>query len=242
MKSFAIHQSLSIAVSEVADGNMDFRFSEQHVVAHHRSAFLAKCGIDVRSCVAMSVLHTDEIHIVDVSDVGNGMLDIESALTVDALITREKNRGLFLLTADCMPCVLFDPVHDVLALIHLGWRGVALRLTEKVLKRMSELYGTHAGDVLVWVGPHIAKDSYVVALPEQQRDPMWDGYIVPTEGGSTVDIYGCLKAQLIASAVQASSVHTSGIDTATSENFFSYYRMKRTGEQEGRFATVVSMR
>jgi copper oxidase (laccase) domain-containing protein len=39
--------------------------------------------------------------------------------------------------------------------------------------------------------------------------------------------------------VQPEKVHVDGTNTYTSPNYFSHYRAARTGEREGRFATVV---
>ncbi|HKJ80314.1 MAG TPA: laccase domain-containing protein, partial [Prolixibacteraceae bacterium] len=49
---------------------------------------------------------------------------IQSGLqNIDALVTNEKATCLCVQTADCVPILLFDPVKNVIAAVHAGWRG-----------------------------------------------------------------------------------------------------------------------
>ncbi len=61
------------------------------------------------------------------------------------------------------------------------------------------------------------------------------------DGQTTVDIVGYSKRQLIEAGVKEENIEVSDIDTAADSTFFSHYRSKKTGEAEGRFATVVGM-
>jgi polyphenol oxidase len=226
----------------MADGNMDFRFGEASVVLKNRELFLAKNLLDASRCVAMRVVHGDEILVVTSADLGKGMHNESSALVCDALITQEKNIGLFLLTADCMPCVFFDPVHGVLGLAHLGWKGVALGLATKVIAQMKECYSTESAQLQVHVGPSIAASSYITESPAQAADPLWKPFLRPAEkGGMHVDLFGYVNAALIAVGVAAANIMHPSADTAATGEYFSHYRARKTGETEGRIATVVSI-
>jgi polyphenol oxidase len=226
--------------SKIEDGNMDFRFGETSVVLKSRELFLAKNSLDASRCVAMRVVHGDDIRIVTTADLGKGMYDEPSALVCDALITQEKNLGLFLLTADCMPCVFFDPTHGVLGLAHLGWKGVALGLAAKVIAQMEERYGTVSKQLQVHFGPSIAACSYITESPAQATDPTWGPFLRPADtGGTHVDLFGYVQAQLIAAGVFASNITHPSADTAANVEYFSHYRSRKTGEPEGRIATVA---
>ena len=41
----------------------------------------------------------------------------------DGAITSKKNIALGVLTADCAPVFIFDPIKKVIAVAHAGWRG-----------------------------------------------------------------------------------------------------------------------
>ena len=51
---------------------------------------------------------------------------------------------LAILVADCVPIVLYDPVAQVLACVHAGWRGTVARVTEAALAAMGSL-GARSG-------------------------------------------------------------------------------------------------
>ena len=50
------------------------------------------------------------------------------------------------------------------------------------------------------------------------------------------------QSELLDIQVKEDNIYTSSIDTFTSLEYFSHYRFERTGEDEGRLATVVGMK
>ncbi len=51
---------------------------------------------------------------------------IKSRFKCDALITKQINTPIGVLTADCAPIVLFDPNKEIISVIHAGWRGALI--------------------------------------------------------------------------------------------------------------------
>jgi copper oxidase (laccase) domain-containing protein len=49
----------------------------------------------------------------------------------DALITAEKDIPLMILTADCVPILLYDPAVGAVGAVHAGWRGTARDIAGK---------------------------------------------------------------------------------------------------------------
>ena len=50
-------------------------------------------------------------------------MDLErQPVDADAVITREKGMWIGVHTADCVPVLLYDPVQEVVAAVHAGWR------------------------------------------------------------------------------------------------------------------------
>ncbi len=70
-------------------------------------------------------------------------------------ITKFSNIGLGIMTADCLPILIYSP--KVVAVIHSGWQGLQIEITNKVLARMKEL-GVKNFQLLV--GPHAGKERY----------------------------------------------------------------------------------
>lgn len=65
----------------------------------------------------------------------------------DFLITSQKNIGLVVLTADCVPLVLYDPKHHAIGLVHAGWKGAYLGVLQEALQAMQKTYDTQFSDL-----------------------------------------------------------------------------------------------
>ncbi|MBL8114356.1 MAG: polyphenol oxidase family protein, partial [Acidobacteria bacterium] len=70
----------------------------------------------------------------------------------DAVVTAEASRLLAVQTADCVPILLLDPETGLLAAVHAGWRGTALRILDPVLDLLESL-GAKPGNLLALFGP-----------------------------------------------------------------------------------------
>ena len=68
---------------------------------------------------------------------------------------------LAILTADCVPIVLHDPVAGVLACVHAGWRGTVARVSAAAVAAMQTL-GSRPADVIAGIGPAILAARYQV--------------------------------------------------------------------------------
>ncbi|MBQ8673665.1 MAG: peptidoglycan editing factor PgeF [Bacteroides sp.] len=95
---------------------------------------------------------------------------------IDALITSEPDVCLCISTADCIPILLHDHTHQVIAAVHAGWRGTAQRILWKTLVTMAKRYGTTGQDLTAVIGPGISAQAYQVgsdvyeAFEEQHFD------------------------------------------------------------------------
>ncbi len=234
-------QSLIHEFSSLEDGNMSFLWGEENKVLENRERFFEKNGIDSAQCVVMSVW--DENIIEEVThDTPKGVKKDDS-IKADALITREKGIAFFLLTADCLPIVLFDPEKKVVALVHAGWKSTDAKLCVRVIEILEKKYGSNPADIVVKIGPGIHKESYVFKKNMREYSNEWSPFLEYVPGGGVmVDIVGYNRKQLLDTGIRESNIKISEIDTGQDKRFFSHHRAKKTGEKEGRFATVVMMK
>lgn len=82
--------------------------------------------------------------------------------TADAIITDQKNIALAIKTADCVPIFLYDPKNHIIAAVHAGWRGTALKIAKKALLKMEHFFKTDFNDVAAFIGPAIGACCYEV--------------------------------------------------------------------------------
>lgn len=71
----------------------------------------------------------------------------------DIVMTNQPNVAVGVMTGDCLPLLLHDPVNHAVAAVHAGWRGTVAMVAQKAVEAMHKNYGTLANDLKVYVGP-----------------------------------------------------------------------------------------
>jgi len=85
----------------------------------------------------------------------------ESDQEADAMVTRSEDVALGVLTADCVPVLLFDPVKKIIGAAHAGWKGAKGGVIENTIEKMISL-GSHCEDIISAIGPCVHVESYEV--------------------------------------------------------------------------------
>lgn len=80
----------------------------------------------------------------------------------DAMITNNPDVTLFMRFADCVPILLFDPVKEVVGLVHAGWGGTVSKIVVNAVSLMGKYYGSLPRDILAGIGPSISVEKYVI--------------------------------------------------------------------------------
>ena len=73
----------------------------------------------------------------------------------DGLMTAEPGVLLNIRIADCLPVLLVDPRHRVVAAVHAGWRGALARIIEKAVGDMRRAFGSDPYELIAVLGPSI---------------------------------------------------------------------------------------
>jgi polyphenol oxidase len=119
-------------------------------------------GVGVGDFVFARQVHGAGVRIVGDADRGSGAFRLDDAIAdTDALVTTTPGVVLAILTADCVPIVLHDPVAGVLACVHAGWRGTVARVCAAALAAMASL-GSRPADVIAGLGPAADPARYQV--------------------------------------------------------------------------------
>ena len=88
---------------------------------------------------------------------------IKNKLPGDAIVTKVKNVGIGILTADCAPILLYDPKKKIIGCIHSGWKGALNGVIKNTIKKFKEL-NSNIDDLIAVVGPCIGKENYEVKM------------------------------------------------------------------------------
>lgn len=80
----------------------------------------------------------------------------------DGLITNKEEIASIITIADCIPIIIYDPKHNVIANIHSGWKGTVKRIGIKAIRQMERDFQTNKDDVIFCIGPSIRKECFLV--------------------------------------------------------------------------------
>ena len=131
-------------------------------VLENRRRLAASFGASPEDFVFARQVHGAGVRVVGAADTGSGAFGLDDAIAdADALVTATPGVVLAILTADCVPIVLHDPVAGLLACVHAGWRGTAARVSAAAVATMRAL-GSRPADVIAGIGPAIAAARYQV--------------------------------------------------------------------------------
>ena len=198
------------------------------------------------------VVQPHQVHGTVIREVTDPMTTREQLEGVDALITNIPGIAISVRTADCIPVLLYDPVHKAIAAVHDGWRGTVQRLSQKVIAEMQSRYGTVASNLKAVIGPGIGPESFQVGqevvdefasagFPMEQilkdcgpKAPTEDN---PMAGGLHIDLWRANEWLLQEAGV--SDIQVSGICTyKRNDRFFS---ARREGTKCGRIINCIKM-
>jgi len=235
--------------SDIKDGNMSFDWGESDSVIKNRSTFLSRLGINSADCIITRtrMSHGTEIEIVNSSLKGRGInLSASGDADVDAMMTSDKNLFLAILTADCLPVVIYDPIKKAITLVHLSRINTPKNFARNVIDKMKTEYNSISEDIVVGIGPYIHKESYLFEKAELEKvipnRKNFGRFILDLPNGkAAIDLAGYNVEEFISAGVLNKNIEVSEIDTATNTNFFSHCRSRLAVEPEGRMLTVVGM-
>lgn len=78
----------------------------------------------------------------------------------DFMITQTVGLALAIFTADCIPLVIYSPLHKAVALVHIGWRGAVGEIVQKVLDQA--FFKNNRDTIKVFFGPAALDCCYKV--------------------------------------------------------------------------------
>ncbi len=81
----------------------------------------------------------------------------------DFLITHDQYMGIGIVSADCLPVIVYDRKHHVVGIAHAGWRGAVAGVVVALLEMLKKSYGSEENDLSFLFGPSAKRCCYEVA-------------------------------------------------------------------------------
>lgn len=180
-------------------------------------------GLDPAAVVWMNQVHGKDVAVVD-----GPWRRAAEVPAVDAVVTARRGITLAVLTADCTPVLLADPVAGIAGAAHAGRPGLVAGVVPAVIEAMTGL-GAEPARILAHLGPSVCGLCYEV--PEGMRAEVAgavpEAWATTRQGTPAVDVAAGVVAQLGRMGVMA--VGRSHICTLESADHFSYRRERTTG-------------
>ena len=118
--------------------------------------------------VPIKRLHwVNQVHGKQIHDIDSTALCM-TPMAADAMVSQQQGLGLAIMTADCVPIVLYQPDSGQIAAIHAGWQGLACGVIQATVQRFIQ-----SGQVKAWIGVCISQENYEVGV--QVRNQLLKG-------------------------------------------------------------------
>lgn len=247
-----INHAFSTRLGGVSEGeftsmNMAFnRGDNPESVTENYKRICKSAGFDFESLTASAQDHNTFVRAVTSENKGVGIYKPRDLHSVDALITNEKGVTLVTYYADCTPLFFVDIKQKAIGLAHAGWRGTVGRIGEKVVKKMTELYGTNPADIIAAIGPAISVCCYEVDKPCADNfyalsDLDSSRFVFPKENGKyMIDLLETNRQILVAAGVKNENITVSDVCTnCNSELLWSHRATKGKRGTMSAFMCIV---
>ena len=211
---------------------------EKENVLNNLSIVSKKMGVNKNNLFTMNQTHSNKIEIIDNLNQNN------KRINADALITNVKNIAISVLTADCVPILIYEKKNHIVACVHAGWKGAATGIIENTLNQIVEM--SSDGKIYVAIGPcigfknyEVGKEFYDEFIRENKKNEL---FFFPTKN----DKFFFDLRKYVAFKISKFNVdHIENIDLDTyseNEKFFSFRRSRKMGEKDyGRCISAISL-
>ena len=185
----------------------------------------------------LNQIHSNKFHFID-KNLKLKNYNFEG----DALITNKQKFPIAVLTADCVPILIFDEKEKMIAAIHAGWKGAYKEIIKKTLNFMIKK-GCTPKNITAAIGPCISVKNYEVKKDFIKKfikkDEKNKKFFKKIENKDFFNLKKYVFSQL--KALNVSKIDIINKDTfASKNNFFSARRSKSRNESDyGRNISVI---
>ncbi|NDD54948.1 laccase domain-containing protein [bacterium] len=140
----------------------------------------------------------------------------------DFLVTGLQGVGIAVLTADCLPIVLYAPDKKLVAAVHAGWRGALGGIGTRVVNQLVQDHGADAERIRVWFGPAGKVCCYQVQ--EDFISPLVQSFVQERDGKLFFDNISFNRTQLFDAGILPSNLDLTNNDCTICDMRYHSYR------------------
>lgn len=191
---------------------------------------------DLKNLIHMRQIHSNNIIIA------NSTMNFDTSPQCDALITNCTDIPLMVMSADCTPILLYDPIKHAIGAVHAGRAGALNRILPMTLEAMEKNYGTALSDIQIVLGPSIHGCCYEINenIADEVKAKGYEAALIRTKKKVSLDVNTILHIQLKVLGIASQQVET--INQCTSCNCHDYFSYRADEQHTGRIAGVIFLR
>ena len=228
-------------ISTRAYGNMSFYRQDTNKTIKNREHFLSEMKINLEELIVPEMIHGSKVTAVGEQEKGRGARkkdrDIKGA---DGLITEKKNLFLLVTMADCFPILAYDPVIQIVAAAHAGWRGIIRGIVDELINKFLN-FGSEEQNLVIGIGPGICQKHFTVKndVLNQFLDKYPEATLVRNKDGY-VDLRKAILKDLKKNGVFRQNIEIAKHCPACQNGIFGSHRLEK--EKAPTSAAVIGIR
>ena len=115
-----------------------------------------KINSSYKKLILLNQIHSNKFYFFDKKNINH-----KNRKLGDALITKDKKIIIGILTADCVPILIYDKKLKIISAIHAGWKGAYKGIIKNVIKYLL-INGSEPKNLVAAIGPCINQKNYEV--------------------------------------------------------------------------------
>jgi len=121
-----------------------------------------KIGVTYKKLVLLNQMHSNKFYFIKKGH------NFNKKIKADSLITNVKNIAIGVLTADCVPILIYDKDKDIISAIHAGWKGAYKGIINNTINFFIK-NGSNVKSLIAIIGPCISEKNYEVKKNFQDK-------------------------------------------------------------------------
>lgn len=232
-------------VSKDSYKSMNLRFNSNDSkknINNNYKKFLSWFSLKPQNVLQAKQVHGSRILKAVRDHTGEILLEGNSQIGYDGIITDEDTIGLMTFHADCVPVFFVDSKRKVIGLVHSGWKGTLNQINIKMLNLFLEEYESDLSDVLVALGPSIGGCCYEVGEELYQKfiqvnNSYQKFFSVHNTGKYHLDLQLLIEFDLLSFGIPRENISISGMCTKCNPELFFSHRAH--GDKRGGMAALL---
>ncbi len=215
-----------------------------HVRENYRR-FLTAIGAQGPRMAMSNQVHENHVRVITKADVKEDPYE-KVTYEADGLVTDLPGVTLVIFSADCLPILYYDPVRQVVAAAHAGWRGTASDIAGAVVRKMEEVYGCDPQNILAAIGPGIGPCCFEThedvpnAMMSAFSTPVLKYLHIQENGKYSVDLKGINAMRLEKAGVPTENIGVCELCTSCHQDLFWSHRC--VGTNRGSMAAAIGLK